>query len=329
MKRNLIQYTLCGLGALTLAHSAYAHEEEKENLLGNPVSTPVFEGGVTASIGTFYVTPSAENEYYGASLNSNVEEDISAASVLNVDPGYDFGIQATLGYIFENTANGIELSFRNITTSDSDSAAGIELNGSIDEPGDLHSNLGYELNAFDLMISQFIDIGNNMQMRFAGGLAYVELEQTQDTSFEPLDPAATDSAANNKSEFTGWGPRLGIDARYDFGQGFGIVAGGSVAYFLGELTIDSTLFAHDLPNQESLHVQNEIDSHGVTNLRGNLGIDYVFFFDDEASTLGLELGYLADYYADGVGNLNGIDFATIDNFATTFSGPYVNLKGVF
>ncbi len=38
------------------------------------------------------------------------------------------------------------------------------------------------------MISQFIDIGTHMQMRFSGGLSYVELEQKQDAfgEFTPV-----------------------------------------------------------------------------------------------------------------------------------------------
>jgi hypothetical protein len=261
---------------------------------------------------------------------------------LNITPDYEFGIDASLGYIFEDTANSIELFFRNINTSDSD--ASTFANASDNNGGTIHGdtagNLGYELNSFDLLISQFIDIGTHMQMRFTGGLAYVELEQDRsnhanikgvDSDGAPID---TQEITHQTSEFTGWGPRIGMDSRYDFGQGIGIVGGGSMAYYLGNLDLHLDFQSED---GKMNSFKDNLDSHAVMNFRANLGVDYVYFFDNEdRSTLGLELGYLIDYYDDGIASANvyaGVQPVVFGEpsytTAVSFSGPYVNLKGVF
>lgn len=287
------------------------------------VTAPTLDGGVFASVGGFYAVTSADNENYG--FSGSIDDDFN--SVLNVSPGYDLGLDASLGYVFEETANSIEVFYRNHEPSDTDSEEG---NIGEDDFGFLDSELGYELNAFDLMMGQFIDIGAHMEMRFTAGLSYVELEQDQHTSFEEFEGEEDVDHFHSKSEFIGWGPRLGIDARYEFGTGIGIVAGGSVAYYIGDLDLHESAASSEVDDDDNFAIANDIDSHSVTNFRGNVALDYVYFFDNESrSALGLEVGYQVDYYADVVGSIGNIEDPDIDTFAVTFSGPYFNLKGAF
>ena len=83
------------------------------------VTVPTFEGGLTASVGTFYVVPSSEE------ISSLIDDDNGNFSTAEINPDYQFGIDASLGYVFEDTANSIELFFRNINTSDSISGQAI------------------------------------------------------------------------------------------------------------------------------------------------------------------------------------------------------------
>ena len=183
------------------------------------------------------------------------------------------------------------------------------------------------------------------------GVSFLFLDRTQKTDFfvAPNDyktPGIYTEDNNlrvkDQSEYTGFGPRLGIDARYDFGQGFGIVAGGSLAYFLGDLdTHEYRVYdfvdgeAHAMPDPGSEYdtdVRNNKSDHSVVNLRGNIGLDYVYFFDNEnRSTIGIEVGYMADWYDDAVGEIN-MDYDSApryDTHSVTFSGPYAVIKGAF
>jgi hypothetical protein len=315
---------LGSLTSLAILASSMAHAEQM-------VTVPTLEGGVTASIGTWYAVPSADNTEYHV-----VTPDENSNHVLNNDGDYDFGWQATLGYVFDETANGIELSYRGLNNDNDETFSESTTTGATTNSGILKNNISYELNAFDLMLSQFIEIGDSMQMRFLGGLSYVELEQdfTNNSHVSRVNSDGTrtrDTHDKDHSEFTGWGPRVGIDARYDFGQGFGIVGGGSAAYYLGELEFTETFTCHSdgLQCGSNESIDDDHDNHAVTNLRANLGIDYVYYMDEDDfdyPTIGLELGYQVDYYANAIAQNPSDD---VDSIAATFSGPYLNLKGAF
>ncbi|MGA2654900.1 MAG: Lpg1974 family pore-forming outer membrane protein [Gammaproteobacteria bacterium] len=316
------------LSALLLGTSGIAYAEEF-------ASVPELEGGITASIGTFYVQPSAENLNYAVDISPSGNQS-GTLTTANFSPDYSFGTQAMIGYLFDETANGIELAYRNLNTSDGDSGVhDFSTNNGPELLGHSDVHVDYELNTFDLLINQYVNIGEHMQLRFNGGLSYVELEQnahinvTYDSLPEPpnADGLMTYGAQNNA--FTGWGPRMGIDTRYAFGEGLGIVGNGSVAYYLGEFTLYNPTIQYD-QNNEPFYYTNDhnIDAHAVLNLRANLGLDYVYAFDyEELSTLGLELGYQIDYYNDAASTAPGQTL--ILPYDITFSGPYLNLKGVF
>ncbi len=340
---------LYSLSSLAMLSSSVVYADQM-------VTAPTLEGGITASIGTFLATPSSDFETYSHAAFQNRLDVIEAQDIIpiisgassvtafDVDPDSTFGIEASLGYIFEETANGIELTYRNLNTSDKAddfSETGGKGYNVCEKTMDncsinAHGDLGYELNSGDLLISQFINIGDNMQMRLVGGLAYVELEWDLKSNSTITDTVTSEIvetfSSEEKSEFTGWGPRVGTDVRYDFGQGFGIVGGGSLAYYLGEMNMNASEVSHISQNTAGTF-ENELNSHSVVNLRGNLGVDYVYFFDnDEGSTIGLELGYLVDFYDDAIGTWVGSSTSGIldpETTSVTFSGPYVNLKGVW
>ncbi len=279
----------------------------KEN---NFATVPRLEGGITASIGTFLAVPSSDlNSYYFSESGDDF-------TVLNVDPGSEYGFDVAFGYVFEHSANSVELLFRDINTSD---------NASDDDRAD--TNLDYHLRALDLMLGQFMDLGQLVQLRFAAGISYAELKRDQTTEI-------TTDITNQTSEYSdykGLGPRIGLDARYDFGQGFGIVGGGSLAYFLGKMKTNFSALS-----TTEVNLTNNNDDQAVMNFRGNVGVDYVYFFDNEQrSTAGIEFGYLIDYYDDSVRTVNTVAIPSpgTAQYETTaalsFAGPYLNLKAVF
>ncbi|MGA2655769.1 MAG: Lpg1974 family pore-forming outer membrane protein [Gammaproteobacteria bacterium] len=320
---NNLSRQLC-LYSLTLCASSIALAQTDEF-----VYVPVLDGGITGSVGALYLVPSSDFESYFA-VPSSPSAGETNYDVLNVNPNYQWGIDASLGYIFDDTANAVDLFFRNISTSDTDTS---KFDTSPTNTATVTGNLGYDLTAFDLMFSQFVDFGRYMEMRFMAGLAYVELKQNRNTDLEN-DPTDTFNLSNQTSKFTGWGPRVGIDSRYDFFGGFGLVAGGSFGYYLGKL--DTTTYLLTTADTTENATDNQ-DNHAVMNLRANIALDFMFIYDDkDNSVFGLEAGYLIDYYDDGVGsvNLNGITSAGIagepmSTSAVSFSGPYINLKGSY
>jgi hypothetical protein len=368
MKGNkLFLYSLTSLAVI--ASSAVSAEEL--------ATAPSLEGGVSLMLGGFLFVPSTNNQAYHTSNNLNDvvhgDSNFLNSSTNNNNFDYDTGWQAAIGYIFDNTANGIELSYRNFNSSQTSGPTG-DFNLNIDtslagfglgSPDGTYADQNNKYQNWDLMISQFIDIGTHVQMRFLGGLSYLDnLGQTSKTNThldyayayltiptrEELHTHNNDIYTESTSRFSGLGPRVGMDARYDFGddlEGFGIVGGASLAYFLGDLKNEnhvningcietgggaSTAANCDIDEDSfaiGANATDQNDNHAVTNLRANLGIDYVYYFEDQdLPTLGLELGYEVDTFFDGVGSV-GILGGETDVTDVTFSGPYLNIKGVF
>ncbi len=345
MKRMSNQFFLYSLTSLAVTASSLAYAQED-------AQAPSLEGGITASIGTFYAAPTGGNQDYAQVLvNTDDFDTFRNTQIAEVTPDYDFGFAASLGYVFEDTANSVELSYRGFDSDDNNDS--VEFIDEVYAPvfNDFYdiatSSLSYQFNAVDLMFNQFLDIGTHVQVRFAAGASYVNLEKNQTNTyfFDVISEGGDDyDQVKNHSEFDGFGPRAGIDGRYDFGEnleGFGIVAGGSLAYYVGDMDVTSAITCFDMDDTSCSDTgtfiatnTDDVDNHGVTNLRANVGIDYVYFFENEESTLGIELGYLIDYYADAISDITYQDGFEDKIFNTelnsfSYSGPYVNLKGVF
>lgn len=336
MKRTTNKLFLYSLTSLAVMGASAAYAEQL-------ATAPTLEGGVTAMIGTWAAVPSADGQDYGVHNDNN-----GNVHVLEVNPDTSWGLDASLGYVFEDTANSIELNYRLLNTDDSDNqdTTGDDFIYSplLDTRSDsAESSLTYELNGLDLMFNQFLDVGRSVQMRFAVGASYLNLEREKSSSFYNVDneSQADSLSVKENSDYSGIGPRAGVDARYDFGNGFGILGGGSVAYYVGDMDFKNTCSGVDSEgsidtcgnlNGTPNEVSDDIDNHGVTNLRANVAIDYVYFMENEESTLGIELGYQFDYYADAIHELyleNGSAPELSDTHSVSFSGPYLNLKGAF
>lgn len=96
MQKTLPVFILCCLTSLT---SGVQAEEF--------VTIPKLDGGLTASVGTFYAMPSTSNQNQGTRFSAdNLDR--------NTNTGNALGTQGSVGYIFDNTANGIEFSGRTL-----------------------------------------------------------------------------------------------------------------------------------------------------------------------------------------------------------------------
>lgn len=341
MKRITQTLMIYSLTALTLSPMAFAEpitiipigaeaeENHRKVTTENQFATvPRYDKTFIASIGTFYGVPSSDFNNYYFSKSPNSEE----YQLLTVNPGHEFGFDVALGYIFDNSANSLEAFFRDINTSDNAASDNIEQGLSPEE--NANTNLDYHLRAADIMFGQYMNLGDDFQIRLAAGAAYAEIKRDQNNfNVETNGDNATD--LSEYSKFTGFGPRLTADLRYAFEQGFGVVGSVSMAYFIGQLKNNYTLNQ----GEETFEVNDTNDDQGVMNFRGNIGLDYIYQFEDaEQETLGLEIGYLIDYYDDSVRNTNifppsGLPDPGNEEYNTTvalsFSGPYLYLKGAF
>lgn len=342
--KTTLSHTLTLFAAMSLLTSAYADD---------PVTAPKLSGGWVASIGTFYMLMSADNQDYVAgvektSINGTLIQTLNA---ITNDSGYDFGFEASLGYIFKNTSNGLEASYRGLNTGNSDSTTGnLTINDlpiGIAIISSAENDLDYNYDDADLLFTQYLNLGHHMQMRLGAGVAYLNLKQVKHTTYsgqvspDGVTYAPATISQKNTSHYTGWGPRLGADARYALNKNFGLLAGVSTAFFLGSLDLKTTFSAQTSKGNQTLPSQTDNgDNEDVFNVSANVAIDYLYTLNnDSRTTIGIELGYRADFYDDGVGeiaeNVSSNPSGTVLNeyitnfYDVTLSGPYLDIKAAF
>lgn len=307
-----------------------------------------------------YVT-TASTTRNGTTINNNTQ-------VQSIDPDYNFGFRVGLGYTFIDSGNDIQLSWTHFNHTDSDNFnadnntfittplghrnyingattneqrhyALFETDTSIYEEGTVASDAKFKLDAIDLDVGQYIDIGTRLRLRMFAGLRFSQLEnnQTTDTyaqgSFffthtdysREFDDAGkyTDAYTETfNSKFTGLGPRVGVNSVYHLNDCFGVVAHAAFGLLAGQTETNTnstdtrTQFVEFLtpppddfpfsPEDDTFITTNSLNSSDSTRvvpvIDAKLGLNYSHAFDSD-SVLTIEAGYQVTQYIDAVDKL--------------------------
>ncbi|MDF3054537.1 MAG: hypothetical protein K0Q74_444 [Gammaproteobacteria bacterium] len=303
------------------------------------------------------------------------------ANVQSIDPQYNFGFRVGLGYTFAESGNDIQVSWTRFDQNDNDDFSvpnghalqsrliGADFSsfpnefeiGGTEKVSSASSSVNTKLDAIDLDVGQYVDIGTRLRMRMFGGLRFARVSSDLSTDFYSTEVnnsegEITEVRLNEQfnSKFTGVGPRVGVDSVYHIGSCFGVVARAAVGLLVGQTETDSqfaynatTHFREILAAEQNLSAK--IDSSDSTRvvpvLDAKLGLNYSFTFENQ-SILTLEAGYQATQYIDAIDRLDGgfsvasiSDNKNIEREAnliqgqavrTTsgigFSGPYLSLN---
>lgn len=255
-----------------------------------------------------------------------------------------------------------------------------------------------EQNAIDLEFGSTVNIGNSMQLRSFFGLRYAKVENTLDVIYQrdfletpvvfsgvapfvvapiagapgvelvPVDVTASVTGqiheiVNQKSNWEGFGPRLGVDGRYALGAGFGIVGSLSTSLLVGE--IDSAAFelfqssllevitgiTAILPPEiaavdfgaapgtvtgfaasQNLSFQHPDRTRIVPNIDAKLGLTYTCHFCNCTCTaMTFEAGYLINHYFNVIDRLSEVgalspEFRTRQTIDASFDGFFLGVQ---
>ena len=238
--------------------------------------------------------------------------DTNNASITNRD--YDFGFDVFARYNFINSDRDLTVSYLRFSDTDTDNTIlGSYLNTMITPIYNqfyhtAEGSIQSRLDAADLMAGQNMHLGESVKLHFIGGLGFARIKQTFEHSYDadlgftnvgiPAN-RANESYYTYNSQFQGMGPKLGIDADYDFMQtGFGLAGGLSAALLMGSLdySINSSKATAPFPIPHYIYQSIDFDSNNivVTNLNANVGIRYYCHYFES------ELGYRVNQYSDAV-----------------------------
>lgn len=166
--------------------------------------------------------------------------DVTSFNYRNFQPNYNWGFKLEGSYHF-NTGNDINLNWYHLSNGNNFTYSNVAF---FNAPALVTSNFGTfsvdpNWNAVNLEFGQHVDFGEFKSIRFHGGISYVRL--ANDINFN--DTAVVDAATvlfsrDHSTTYNGFGPRLGADMSYDWGNGLGIYANGAAALYAGSKNFD-------------------------------------------------------------------------------------------
>jgi hypothetical protein len=320
---------------------------------------------------------------------------LRSTNSLETGPQYSKGFALHTGYRFPGTGNDVLINWNHLNTGHVaySAASGVNLAiapqgtfidgnfitpfiGNIDFLTGLSSELGNTApftyvtgrsstrwNTVDLSFGQHVQVGNVVDIRFASGLVWAQINNklqagyagfnpNQSTVLDDFDEFETtvdfhDSAlsVNEESMFTGVGPEIGIDGHYCYLDTDWSLAGHLGAQMLVG-SIDSILRYTVFNNGSVTNITNtpfvvtdlsaELFSHEmkdnqrfrlVPELDANLSIDYTYNFANPCPTsFIMKLGYEAREYFNAIRSFNDINGNSLEATKMYFHGPFFTME---
>jgi hypothetical protein len=201
------------------------------------------------------------------------------------DSNFDWGFFAQIGYLFPATGNDLTVNYTYLRSGE---------NASLDLD-DVNLELGQRLTtaAFDV--------------RLFSGVGYGHLNYAADMSTPTNRQSVT-------GLFHGFGPRMGLDARYQLGNCscFGLDTHLNTSLLVGTITTRSQ-------NQFGAAISDSMNGI-VPEVNAKLGIDYTVPSSNK-SAFGVEVGYQTNNYLNAFNGslMNGVNNANFD-------GVYVDIR---
>lgn len=310
MKKELLKWSAV---ILMLSNSvAYASDA--------PSIIPAQKSGWSVSITGLYLEPSASNLAYAVFTTPlplpapNWQQKI-------VNPGYTGAFDLGLQYNLINAQDNVKFDWLHFNSKDS-AAAGSSSFTSVGPPfyyGPAeqfllntggNSTVKLNIDKGSLVFGHLIQLKPAIQVEPFVGLSALYLKQDIDNNYWGKDPVygPYTHAVYTKSTFTGFGPRIGLNANYFITNHFAITAGMAADLLAGVLkySTDFTSWtsyvgntAHNnTPTNTSMANQNV--NRIVPEADAKLAILYKVPFDKSGSELTVQAGYLYAVYFNAI-----------------------------
>lgn len=264
----------------------------------------------------------------------------------DIGPKYGWGFFIEGAYDF-STGNDININWYHINTGNhrytgpdsltginsTFSGAGLTSLTSANYGSGGYISVGPHWDAVNIEFGQHVDFGENNSVRFHGGFEWARVgynaqnDQNGTWSFtnNSTGVASTVAFDYNRSysaSYNGFGPRLGSDWSYDWGNGLGMYANGAMGLLAGASKNSGTYF--DV-NTASTLTNTNTATIVVPELEGKLGLTY-----DYATAQGdltIDAGWMWVNYFGAVRAATG----SVEGAATSLvnfglEGPYIGAK---
>lgn len=211
----------------------------------------------------------------------------------NADWGWGFMLEGSYHFSTGNDLNLNWYHFSKTTTQNRNLFGVFTPAGDIVFPG--RFSLEPKWDAVNLEFGQHVDFGEFKNIRFHGGVQYARIEHDGSAivGTNLVDDLTIGLRSNMR--FNGFGPRIGADMSYDWGNGFGIYANGATALLAGTSKYDlNAAVAFDGDLLVAARRTGSKDAM-VPEIEGKLGATYTYAMAQ--GDLTLDVGWMwANYF---------------------------------
>jgi len=245
----------------------------------------------------------------------------NTTGTFGVNPQWSWGFQLEASYHY-NTGNDFNLNWYHLR-SDNSSATGAHNFGSIYAPGETAAstynitsasgNIATAWDTVNMEFGQHVDFGENKFARFHAGAAWTRVGDSGAVATNGTVNGNTYNQSTSYSEvFNGFGPRVGTDLTYDWGNGLSIYGDGALGLLAGTGKSSSTTQGATFSISQT-RVVPELDA--------KLGAMYTYAMAQ--GDLSLDVGWV---WANYINSLTSLDDSITHDFGV--QGLYFGLKWV-
>ena len=249
------------------------------------------------------------------------------------NPPYSWGFFLEAAYHF-STGNDVNLNWYEINRNSSRSYPAAIPNIEVYTPDAGYTSGNPNWNAVNLEFGQHVDFGDSKSIRFHGGAQYVRLTNNTSsvvnyshttTGTVAVTTDYLDTVAS-KPTYNGFGPRVGADMAYDWGNGLGFYANGAFAVLAGTSKNTTSVFSQHkvvagAPIIDHNYSANSSSTAIVPEIDTKLGATYTYAMAQ--GDLTLDAGWMFVNYF----NANNVDISGLNPVSSNvgFQGPYLGL----
>ena len=247
----------------------------------------------------------------------------AATGTYGVNPQWSWGFQLEASYHY-NTGNDFNLNWYHLR-SDNSFEAGANNFGSVRIPGEpaasnlnitsASANIAAAWDTVNMEFGQHVDFGENKFARFHAGAAWTRVGNSGAGTFVAANYVGQTSVNQSSSYsqvFNGFGPRVGTDLTYDWGNGLSVYGDGALGLLAGTGKSSTSTGAATFSLSQT-RVVPELDA--------KLGAMYTYAMAQ--GDLSLDVGWV---WANYINSLTSIDNTVTNDFGV--QGLYFGMKWV-
>jgi len=280
------------------------------------VTVPCERTAWDLGIQALYLQPtfSGTGDYAAALVNA----DSNRISLVERDPKWNWGFKLEGSYHF-STGNDLNLNWYHLDgkTRSHTVVGAVDFIPGVAVTATNTFSVKPRWDAVNLEFGQHVDFGEFKNIRFHGGVQYARIKTEHGATV--VDGVNTYAFAG-ESKLDGFGPRIGADMSYDFGNGLAMYANGATALLVGESKINESLTVSTAGATPVLVTgASGSPTRIVPELEAKLGLNYTYAMAQ--GDLSLDVGYMWVNY------FNAQQFTVLDSDFGVH-GPYLGLKWV-